>query len=120
MRFDYGAQEIEHLCRMSARRHVVERAAKPKIAIEDEGRARGVFALEHAERAREFSAFVGEQDKWEGVLFRKRPMPLHGIRAHADDRTVQRLELLEAVAELLGLDRAPGRIVHRVEINDQV
>src|SRR5260370_36325771 len=110
MRFDQGSDEVEHLCRMSARRHVVERAPEAKLASEDEGRARSIFALEHAECSRQFPIFVGEQDEGESVLFRKCLMTLGRIRAHPDYHAIERFELLETVAELLGLDGAPRRI----------
>src|SRR5260370_28477352 len=112
MRFDQGTHKIEYLSRMSARRHVVESAAQAKIVVEYERRARRVFALEHAERGSELPSFVGKQDEWERVLLRECLMTLGRIRTHADDYAVQRFELLEAVAELLGLDGAPRSIVH--------
>ena len=105
---------------MSARRHFVKGAPRAKIAVEHEGRARRVLAIEHAKRRGELSIFIRQQNERQRMLFRERAMTLGRVGAHADDDAIQRFELFDTVAKFLALDRAAGRVVLRIEIDDDV
>ena len=104
---------------MAARRDLVKRArarAGPRRARRSSAPR---LAVEHAEGARQFAVGVREQGEREGVLFGERAMRFDRIDADADDRALERRELLVEVAKFLALDRASGRVVGRVEVDHE-
>src|SRR5271156_18875 len=119
MRFEYGANEVEHALGMAARRDLMEGPRDAQVGVEHEGGTRGDAAAEHTEGARQLAFRVREQDKGESVLFGERAMGLHGIDADADEGALERRESLIEVAKFLALDRASRRVVGRVEVDHE-
>ncbi len=120
MRFEQRSHEIEHALGVPARSHVVESPRYPALAIKDEGRPIGHTFVENAERPRQVATRVREQDEWERVLFGECAMRFDRVRAHPNYYALLREELFMQFAEFLAFDRAPGRIVLRIKVEDYV
>src|SRR5580658_501454 len=62
-------------------------------------------------------AFIAQQRKRQVIFRREAAVRFGGIVADPDDFGAGYAELFEVVAEPAGLDRAPGRVVLRVEVD---
>src|SRR5580692_11256295 len=113
MRFEYGANEIEHALGMAARSDLVKRPCDALVRIEHESRTRRDSSAKHAEGARQFALGVREQGERKRMLFRECAMGFDRIDADPDDCALEPREGLVEVAKFLALDRASGRVVGR-------
>jgi len=61
---------------------------------------------------------VGKEREWEIILFCEFLMRLYGVGTHADDGVASLLEGCIVVPEVAGFFGAAGRVVLRVEVQD--
>ncbi len=102
MRFEYGANEIEHALGMAARSDLVKRPCDALIRIEHESRTRRDSSAQHAEGARQFALGVRDQGERKGMLFGERAMRFDRIDADPDHRAFEPREGLVEVVSSAG------------------
>src|SRR5438876_345698 len=120
--------DLEDFVDVRLRVHVLEDVPHHALLVDDEGRAQQArlrvavddLVLDHVVEAADLLLGIGEELLGEPVHVAKRLVREHLPDRHAEDDGVELLEFVLAVAEADRLDRARGRAVLRIEIQDDV
>src|SRR5438105_2428203 len=120
--------DLEDFVDVRLRVHVLEDVPDHALLVDDEGRAQqarlGVavhdLVLDDVIQAADFLLGVGEKLHREPVHVAEGLVREHVVARHAEDNGVELLEFVLVVGEADRLDRAGGRAVLRIEIQDDV
>lgn len=124
----FSLHRREHFVHVAVYFNLEPNAADRAFLVDQEGAADDAhrflavafFLLPGAVRFADFVVFIGDQRKLQSEFFSERAVTFHAVGRDPHDGRTGRLQASQVLLERLRFPRSAGRVVSRVEIQDQL